>query len=414
MDFGQTQSVVLVFDPVTGATPIAAYLNVQSVQVTLTDDPIIVELPRTTPTLTTPTISGYSPVSGSSGDAITLTGTAAANSTVLVFDAATQIGSASANANGTWSFTTGTLAGGTNAFTSMAVDASDDVSALSTALNVTISAGASAATIPVPIIYDYSITSTNQLILTGTAEANATVNVFDGTTALGAATANASGAWSYTSAPLANGDYTFTATARDASGNVSANSNSIDPVISTPPTVASVAISGTGIVDGNGDISTGGAVTFTLKMSEATIVADGTPTLSLSDGEVATYTGGSGTNSLTFSYTVAAGDTSSDLTVTAFNGNGAEIEDTVGDALTNGTLPNPNGLVEVNVVPGTPAAPVITTDTVNGNTVILSGTAEADIAVTVYDGETTLGTTTANASGAWSFTTGALANGTKP
>ena len=31
------------------------------------------------------------------------------------------------------------------------------------------------------------------------------------------------------------------------------------------------------------------------------------PTLTLNDGGTATYTGGSGTNALTFSYTVAAG-----------------------------------------------------------------------------------------------------------
>ena len=38
-------------------------------------------------------------------------------------------------------------------------------------------------------------------------------------------------------------------------------------------------------------------------------VAGGTPTLTLNDGGTATYTGGSGTNALTFSYTVAAGRT---------------------------------------------------------------------------------------------------------
>ena len=38
-------------------------------------------------------------------------------------------------------------------------------------------------------------------------------------------------------------------------------------------------------------------------------VAGGTPTLTLNDGGTATYTGGSGTNALTFSYTVAPGRT---------------------------------------------------------------------------------------------------------
>ena len=41
------------------------------------------------------------------------------------------------------------------------------------------------------------ITNDNTLTLTGTAEANSTVKVYDGATLLGSATANGSGAWSY-------------------------------------------------------------------------------------------------------------------------------------------------------------------------------------------------------------------------
>ena len=44
------------------------------------------------------------------------------------------------------------------------------------------------------------ITNDNTLTLTGTAEANSTVKVYDGATLLGTATANGSGAWSYTTA----------------------------------------------------------------------------------------------------------------------------------------------------------------------------------------------------------------------
>ena len=61
-------------------------------------------------------------------------------------------------------------------------------------------------------------------------------------------------------------------------------------------------------------------VTLTLDMSENVTVntSGGTPTLTLNDGATATYTGASG-NALTFSYTVAAGQNTSDLAVTAFN-----------------------------------------------------------------------------------------------
>ena len=161
----------------------------------------------------------------------------------------------------------------------------------------------------------------------------------------------------------------------------------------------------------SGDLDTGKTVTLTLSLTEAATVSGGTPTLTLNDGGTATYTGGSGTDALTFSYTVAAGQNTSDLTATAVNLNSATITDGAGNAanlsLSGLTQTGP----QIDTTP--PAAPVITSDTVNGNTVTLSGTAEANSTVTVYDGQTTLGTTTANASGAWSFTTGTLANGTQ-
>src|SRR5262249_61348128 len=57
-----------------------------------------------------------------------------------------------------------------------------------------------------------------------------------------------------------------------------------------------------------------------------------TPTLSLNDGGTATYTGGSGTNALTFSYTVAAGQNTAALAATAVNLNSATLTDSTGSA----------------------------------------------------------------------------------
>ncbi|MBB4383664.1 hypothetical protein, partial [Bradyrhizobium sp. SBR1B] len=67
----------------------------------------------------------------------------------------------------------------------------------------------------------------------------------------------------------------------------------------------------------------------TLDFSAAVTVSGGTPTLTLSDGGVATYTGGSGTTALTFSCTVASEQKSS-LPVTAVNLNGASVKNTFG------------------------------------------------------------------------------------
>ena len=68
-------------------------------------------------------------------------------------------------------------------------------------------------------------------------------------------------------------------------------------------------------------------------MSEAVTVT-GTPTLTLNDGGTATYTGGSGSSALSFSYTVAAGDsTVAALAITQANlPNGATITDGAGNA----------------------------------------------------------------------------------
>ena len=61
-------------------------------------------------------------------------------------------------------------------------------------------------------------------------------------------------------------------------------------------------------------------------MSEAVTVntTGGTPTLTLNDGGTATYSGGSGTTALTFSYTVGAGQNIAALAATAVNLNGGD------------------------------------------------------------------------------------------
>ena len=177
------------------------------------------------------------------------------------------------------------------------------------------------------------------------------------------------------------------------------------------PTVTAVATSGTGITNGNGDLNYGHVVTLTLTMNEVVIVSGGTPTLTLNDGGTATYTGGSGSNALTFKYTVAAGQNTPDLTVTAFNVKGASVVDGAGNIadFANGVT-NPTGTLEIDTTP--PPPPVIASDTVNQNeTVTLNGTAEADTTITVCDGQNSLGQAQVDATGAWSFTTAALTKG---
>ena len=103
------------------------------------------------------------------------------------------------------SYTTAALANGSHSLTATATDAAGNTGVASSAMRVTVDTVAPAA----PTIASFStdsgtvgdgITNDNTLTLSGTAEANATVKVFDGATLLGSAVANASGAWNYTTA----------------------------------------------------------------------------------------------------------------------------------------------------------------------------------------------------------------------
>ncbi len=90
-------------------------------------------------------------------------------------------------------------------------------------------------------------------------------------------------------------------------------------------------------------------MTLTVNLSEAVTVAGGTPTLTLNDGGTATYTGGSGSNALTFSYTVAAGQNTADLAVTAVNLNSATVTDGAGNAANlAGAVTNPAGTLQID------------------------------------------------------------------
>lgn len=117
------------------------------------------------------------------------------------------------------------------------------------------------------------------------------------------------------------------------------------------PAVLSVTTSGSGIAAGTGDLNAGHLVTLTLNTNEAINVdtTGGTPTLTLNDGGVASYTGGSGSNALTFAYTVASGQNTPDLAVTAVNLNGATAQDANGhDAILAGAVGNPAGTLQID------------------------------------------------------------------
>ncbi len=178
--------------------------------------------------------------------------------------------------------------------------------------------------------------------------------------------------------------------------------------VTIAPTVSSVAASGSGIdVNGNGDLNAGHVVTLTVTLSETVTVAGGVPTLVLNNGGTASYVGGSGTDTLTFSYTVAAGQDTSDLAVASFSLNGATVQGDSGDnADLSGVVTNPPGVLQIDTTaPLAPAIASIVPGGSGGNHWVLTGTAEPNSTVTIFDGATQLDTVTASGSGAWTYTT---------
>jgi Tryptophan-rich Synechocystis species C-terminal domain/Bacterial Ig-like domain len=182
-----------------------------------------------------PTITSFSPDTNIVGDDITdanqltLTGTAEAGSEVLIFDGSTQIGTVAADVSGNWSFATGTLADGTHAFTSKAMDAAGNLSVISAPLDVTVDTVAPNA----PTIVSGTPAPSDRVLVSGTAEAGSTIKLYEGTTLLGTAVTASNGVWNITTGSLAQGVHVFTATSTDVAGNSSGSSAAFDPVVGT-------------------------------------------------------------------------------------------------------------------------------------------------------------------------------------
>jgi ribosomal protein L6P/L9E len=142
-----------------------------------------------------------------------------------------------------------------------------------------------------------------------------------------------------------------------------------------------------GTDNGATDLDAGHVVTISLSINE-TVYVTGNPFLSLNDNELATYTSGSGTNTLTFTYTVQQGDNTPDLQVTGLNLNGGTIQDSAGNAL-SGLVQGDVGLQIDTVTPNAPTVAVSIDNTdvnVANHTGLVTFTfSEAPVAFTLSD-----------------------------
>ena len=280
-----------------------------------------------------------------------------------------------------------------------------------------------------------NLTSDFTPTFTGTAEPDALVRFYRaGAIVIGDTTATAGGGWTFTVPSLfalGSGTHNITARATNALGNTGAASAALAITIdSSPPVAGSIS---SPVADGTYGV--GAVIPITITFNESVFVT-GTPQLTLETGptdRAANYTGGSGTATLTFTYTVQPGDSSPDLDYfdgSALGMNGGSIRDAAGNNA-NSLLPIPGraGSLGANkalvvftaTVPAAPSAPdlavasdtgVATDDNVTRDTTpTFSGTAESGATVRLFAGATQVGSTVA-VGGNWSITASTLAAGT--
>ena len=286
----------------------------------------------------------------------------------------------------------------------------DTVSTTPVITSVTDNAGNAATPVP-----SGDPTNDTTPTLTGTAEPNSVVAIFDGATQIGTVAADSTGAWTFTpETALGEGTHDFTVRATDPQGNVSQPSGvwsiNIDLTAPQVPTIDTVSDNAPGGVTG--------------PLTAGQVTNDTTPTLS--------GTGQAGTTIHVLNNGVEIGTTTVDG-----NGNWTFTPDPV---LTDGTYNlrvnasddvgnvSANSPVFAFTVDTTgPAAPVVTTviDDVSPGTGIIAsngstndtrptfnGTGEVGATVHVIVDDVEIGTAVVNAQGNWTFTpTTALGEG---
>ncbi|HHT4597199.1 TPA: Ig-like domain-containing protein [Enterobacter hormaechei] len=359
-----------------------------------------------------------------------ISGTAKAGSTVTIMDDSNVLGTTTAGADGAWSFTPSVdLGRGEHTFTATAKDPMGNESA-SSSWTVTIDTDA-----PVKPTIDAALDDVGSVqanlanggttddptpTLSGKAEAGSTVKIYDQNGLLGEVTAKADGTWSFSpTAKLPEGEHRFHVTATDRAGNTSAASD--DFVLNldyTAPEASKVSI--TDVVDDFGSVT--GSVTSGGKTDDNTPLIKGTGaeagnTITVYNGDKVIGTAkvqADGTWEL--QVTKALPDGTYNLTVketdSVGNTTAASPEYIIQIDAGGQPLPPTLSSVEDDVAPHT--GPLQKDATTNDNTLLLTGTAEANVTVRIYggpNGTTLLGETKADAQGKWSFNTPKLADG---
>ena len=370
-------------------------------------------------TLAPPDLLAASDTGSSSTDNITnaatqqLSGSATTGDTVSILVGGVTAGTVTA-AGGSWSYST-SLSAGSYAITVQATDTAGNAGAASSALGLTVDQTAPTTLAPPDLLAasDSGSSNTDNITnaatqqLSGSATAGDTVSILVGGVTVTTVTA-AGGSWSY-SASLSAGSYAITVSATDTAGNVGGTSSALGLTVDTtaPTTLDApdlLAASDTGVSSTDNITSSatqqlsGSATTG----SSISILVGGTTlqTVTAAGGSWSyTATLSAGSYAITVSEVDAAGNSGPASTALGV------VIDTTAPTVTIGT---PDLLASSDS--GTSSTDNIT----NATLPTVSGTsAIANSLVHVLVGGVTVGSVTASAAGAWTYTlTSTLAAGT--
>ena len=319
----------------------------------------------------------------------TLGGSGDANAVVTLTEGGTLLGTTTVDGTGHWSFTPVGLADGAHAVAVTLTDLAGNTSA--TTSSFTLDATVPAATVALWRDTGWSTDGlTSDATLGGWGEANAVVTLTEGAALLGTTTVDGTGRWSFTPVGLADGAHAVAVAVTDLAGNTGRATAGF--TLDTSAAVLVRLSNDTG-ASSSDRVTSDATLRGQAEANAIVTLTEGGTILgrTMADGEGQWSFLPNGLADGVHAVTVEASDPASNMSSTTF----AFMLTTTGPALTI-ALSNDTGWSSGDRM---------------SSDATLGGSAEAHAVVTLTEGGTTLGATTADDEGHWSFSPSGLADG---